>query len=118
SKKNDISKQSEKDVLEELLPSSNVKKSIRGPLVPKKVTFLEEDEQGPVMEVMLPSSIVNAPASLTHDEVKRLLDIPLVYKILELGFGSRLSGDVAKQKEEIQGGLASHKLPAIGVNRI
>ncbi|AIL13167.1 hypothetical protein IM40_06095 [Candidatus Paracaedimonas acanthamoebae] len=100
------------------LPSSSTASSKIVLPIPVKVTFVEEDEKtGPVMKVKLPSHVAGAPPSLTYEEVKRLLGIPLEWRKLDLGY-SMLAGDVVRQKEEIQGGLASHKLAAPGVQRI
>lgn len=107
------------ELLKELLPSSAeiVGKS---PLATSsKIEVLEENENhGPLMEVTISSKIVSAPSELSYDEVKELMAVTLTNKKIELGFGSTLSGDVAAEKKDIQGGKASHKLPEMGAQRI
>lgn len=107
-------------VEDELLPSSSKATSSKVTL-PEVIEsiFVEEDESHvPAMKALILSDIVSAPARLTFEEVTKLLAIPLKNPKISLGFSSTLSGDVVTQKEEIQGGLASHKLPAPGVERI
>lgn len=111
-------KESPKDI-DDLLLSSKISSSPE--VLPKVIeaVFVEEDrEKGPTMKATIASSIASAPISLTAEEVARLLAIPLEYRKVSLGFNSTLNGEVVTQKEEIQGGLASHKLPAPGVARI
>lgn len=102
-----------------LSASSSVTRDEITLLSPTKVTFVEEaDNEGPVMEAAFSSPIEWVPEKLSHDEVKKLLAIPLGWKAIKIGSDSTVAGDVALQKESIQGGLASHKLPSPGVQRI
>ncbi len=94
------------------------RKIVPNSLEPKKVTFLEENEECVAEKAILSSSIVSAPNTLTHEQVKLLLDIPLEYSTIKLNFGVEISGQMASRKSDIQGGLAYHKLPAAGVTRI
>ncbi|MBN9344088.1 MAG: hypothetical protein BGO76_06755 [Caedibacter sp. 38-128] len=112
-------KKDETEILKELLPSSSGA-TIKSPLpTPLEITVLEESENhGPLMEATMPSKIVSAPSTLSHDEVEKLMGVNFINKKIELGFGSILSGDVTAEKKDIQGGKASHKLPELGAQRI
>lgn len=112
-------KKDEAEILKELLPSSSGVKT-KSPLpTPLEIAVLEESENhGPLMEATMPSKIVSAPPTLSHGEVEKLMEVTLINKKLALGYGSTLSGDVAAEKKDIQGGKASHKLAELGVQRI
>ncbi|MBN9413715.1 MAG: hypothetical protein J0H12_07355 [Candidatus Paracaedimonas acanthamoebae] len=86
---------------------------------PAKVTYLKEDEnKDPVIGVTFAVPLKGAPEKLTQEQIRELLGIPLKRKIIEIGFNSTVAGDVATKKVELEGGLASHKLTALGVQRI